>query len=141
MQALDLPAMSGRARGQRRGWAAAMLLAGCISQAAAAPTGHEASGVDLGTAGPSALEEVVVHARRREEKIKDVPLSITVETGRQPEEQSAVTFEDAVREAPNVRAFKWARSVSALEVSMRGQTAIPSSIVYDPAVGLYIDGV
>ena len=54
---------------------------------------------------------------------------------------TAVTFEDAVREAPNVRAFKWARSVSALEVSMRGQTAIPSSIVYDPAVGLYIDGV
>jgi iron complex outermembrane receptor protein len=120
-----------------------MLLAGCGSAAWAAPTSGEAPEAAR-TALPGAapqLEEIIVHARRREEKIQDVPFAITVQTGRQLEEQSAVTFEDAVREAPNVLAFKSARSVSALEVTMRGQTAIPSSIVYDPAVGLYIDGV
>lgn len=142
MRALALPTMRGRPRPRCRGGAAAALLACCAWQADAAPTGSEASGPGLeAAAGAAAVEEVVVHARRRNEQIQDVPLSITVETGRQLQEQSAVTFEDAVREAPNTLAFKSARSVSALEVSMRGQTAIPSSIVYDPAVGLYIDGV
>lgn len=80
-------------------------------------------------------------SRRRVEKLIDVPLSETVLSGSELQQQSAVLIEDVARQAPNVLAFKSARSVSALEVTMRGQTAIPSSIVYDPAVGLYIDGV
>jgi iron complex outermembrane recepter protein len=92
-------------------------------------------------AGSPALEEVIITARRRAERSSDVPLAVTVESGGELQQQSALLIEDVVREAPNVLAFKSARSVSALEVSMRGQTAIPSSIVYDPAVGLYIDGV
>jgi len=87
------------------------------------------------------LEEVIVTARRRPERASDVPLAMTVESGRELAAQTAVLFEDVAKEAPNVLAFRSARSVSALEVTMRGQTAIPSSIVYDPAVGLYIDGV
>ncbi len=87
------------------------------------------------------LSEVVVTARRREEKLADVPVAETVKSGAELQQESAVLFEDAVEGVPNTLAFKSARSVSALEVTMRGQTAIPSSIVYDPAVGLYIDGV
>lgn len=134
---------TGQARHGRTAWVSAMLLTGCVVPAWAAPTSGDAPDAASSAVpgAPPALEEVIVHARRRAEKIQDVPLAITVETGRQLEEQSAVTFEDAVREAPNVLALKSARSVSALEVTMRGQTAIPSSIVYDPAVGLYIDGV
>lgn len=90
---------------------------------------------------PYPLQEVVVQARRREEKLQDVPLAETVQTGAELIERGAVLFEDAATEVPNVLAFRSARSVSALEVTMRGQAAIPSSIVYDPAVGLYIDGV
>jgi iron complex outermembrane receptor protein len=138
-----LPVFSRKGRAEGMRWVSALLLAGGTSLAWAAPTAEGVPDAPTRTAlaAASPLEEVIVHARRREEKIQDVPLAITVETGRQLEEQSAVTFEDAVREAPNVLAFKSARSVSALEVTMRGQTAIPSSIVYDPAVGLYIDGV
>jgi iron complex outermembrane recepter protein len=87
------------------------------------------------------LEEVIVTARRREEKLIDVPVAETVLSGPELQQQSAVLFEDAAQQAPNVTAFKSARSVSALEVTIRGQAAIPSSIVYDPAVGLYVDGV
>jgi iron complex outermembrane recepter protein len=95
-------------------------------------------------AGPgeqTSLEEITITARRRNERLSDVPLAATVQTGADLQAQNAVLFEDVARQAPNVLAFKSARSVSALEVTMRGQTAIPSSIVYDPAVGLYIDGV
>jgi iron complex outermembrane receptor protein len=93
------------------------------------------------SAGDSSLEEIVVHARRRDEKLSDTPLAITAISGVALADQSVVLIEDALREIPNTVAFKSARSSSALEVSMRGQTAIPSAIVYDPAVGLYIDGV
>ena len=93
------------------------------------------------SADRSGLEEIVITARRRPELSSDVPLAVTVESGRDLAAQSAVLFEDLARDVPNVLAFKSARSVSALEVTIRGQTAIPSSIVYDPAVGLYIDGV
>src|SRR5215469_8424700 len=95
--------------------------------------------------GPSAaapnLQEIVVTARRREEPLMDVPLAATVKSGADLQAQSAVLFEDATQDVPNTLAFRSARSVSALEISMRGQVALPSSIVYDPAVGLYIDGV
>jgi len=141
MRGLFSPGFTGPASCGRRAGIAALLLAGCALPAVAdAPNDAPAASGAALAAAPS-LEEIIVHARRREEKIQDAPLAITVETGRQLEEQSAVSFEDALREAPNVLAFKSARSVSALEVTMRGQTAIPSSIVYDPAVGLYIDGV
>ncbi len=100
------------------------------SEAAAEPAARDTS-----------LEEIVVHARRREEKLVDVPLAVTPFSGADLKDQSVVLIEDALKEIPNTLAFKSARSSSALEVTMRGQTAIPSAIVYDPAVGLYIDGV
>ncbi|HEY1492264.1 MAG TPA: hypothetical protein VGF35_06530, partial [Steroidobacteraceae bacterium] len=87
------------------------------------------------------LQEVVVQARRRAETLLEVPLAETVKTGAELQSESAVLFADLAQGVPNMLAFKSARSVSALEVTIRGQTALPSSIVYDPAVGLYIDGV
>lgn len=107
----------------------------------AATDATAAAGADTSSGSRYNLSEVVVTARRREEKLADVPLAETVKSGAELQQESAVLFEDAVEGVPNTLAFKSARSVSALEVTMRGQTAIPSSIVYDPAVGLYIDGV
>ena len=109
--------------------------------AAVADAGATDAGADVSAGAPYNLAEVVVTSRRREETLQDVPLAETVRTGADLEQQSAVLFEDAVQGVPNTLAFKSARSVSALEITMRGQTAIPSSIVYDPAVGLYINGV
>jgi len=117
------------------------ILAALLPMGGACQLAHAQVGAIGATAGAPGLEEVVVTARRRAERAEDVPLAVTVESGADLAAQTAVLFEDVAREAPNVLAFKSARSVSALEVTMRGQTAIPSSIVYDPAVGLYLDGV
>ena len=114
-------------------WLAGSCVAGLAAGDAAAGTADEA-------ANPP-LEEVVVHARRREEKLEDTPLSVSVRSGEQLREQSALTFEDAGRAVPNVRMTSSPQSVSALDVTMRGQTVNRSAIVFDPAVGLYIDGV
>lgn len=91
-------------------------------------------------ASPS-LEAVVVTARRRDEKLQDVPLAETVESGAQLKEQDAVLFDDVGRLLPNVRMVASPQSVSALDVTIRGQTVNRSAITFDPAVGLYVDGV
>ncbi|HEX7157133.1 MAG TPA: TonB-dependent receptor [Burkholderiaceae bacterium] len=108
------------------------------------------AGADLAPAAPALADDaaavsdlgaVVVHARRRDERLTDAPVAVTVETGEQLQQQNAVLFEDIARDVPNLRMMQSPRSVSALEVTMRGQTAISSAIVYDPAVGIYVDGV
>jgi len=87
------------------------------------------------------LGEVVVTARRRDEKIVDAPVAVTVETGEQLKDKDAVLADDVAREVPNLRMMPSPQSVSAMDVTMRGQTAIRSAIAYDPAVGIYVDGV
>ena len=87
------------------------------------------------------LGKVVVTARRRDENLVDVPAAVTVQTGAQLKDQNAVLFDDVAREVPNVRMMPSPQSVSALDVTIRGQTALRSAIAYDPAVGIYVDGV
>ncbi|GAC1452564.1 MAG: hypothetical protein PVS2B3_11440 [Steroidobacteraceae bacterium] len=125
---------------------AVLLGAGLCGTAPAAGVGATTDGASDASADAASnstynLHEVVVQARRREEKLADVPLAETVKSGAELQQESAVLLADVAEGVPNTLAFKSARSVSALEITMRGQTAIPSSIVYDPAVGLYIDGI
>ncbi|MFI4890007.1 MAG: TonB-dependent receptor [Steroidobacterales bacterium] len=120
---------------------AAVLTPVLFALCAGIPLPAHSVAADATATSDAALEEIVVHARRRDERLADVPLAVTAISGVELADQSAVLFEDALREIPNTLAFKSARSSSALEVTMRGQSAIPSAIVYDPAVGLYIDGV
>ena len=94
-----------------------------------------------GAAEIPTMQQIVVQARRRDERLLDAPLSITVETGPQLQEQNAVLVEDVAREVPNLRMMPSPQSVSALDVTMRGQTSIRAAIDYDPAVGIYVDGV
>src|SRR5579862_815413 len=66
------------------------------------------------------LEEVVVHARRRDETLADVPLAVSVRSGEQLREDNAVLLQDVARDVPNVRMVSSPQSVSALDVTMRG---------------------
>ena len=111
-----------------------------LAAASAAPADPPTPGAQSPAAGGQ-LEEVVVHARRREERLEDAPLAITVRTGEELEQESAVLLEDVGRDVPNVRMVSSPQSVSALDVTMRGQTVNRSAIMFDPAVGLYIDGL
>ncbi len=87
------------------------------------------------------LEEVIVHARRREEPAEDTPLAVSVRSREQLRQANAVLLEDVDRDVPNTRMVSSPQSVSALDVTIRGQTVDRSAIVFDPAVGLYVDGV
>jgi iron complex outermembrane receptor protein len=87
------------------------------------------------------LHEIIVYARRRAEPVEDTPLAVSVRSGEELREASAVLLEDIGRDVPNLHMYASPQSVSALDVSMRGQTVNRSAIVFDPAVGLYVDGV
>jgi len=91
--------------------------------------------------GAMALEEVVVTAQKREEKMQDVPISITAFSGEQIENRGMNSLADLNALAPNVmfRQSPGARLISV--VSIRGSAMGQPAIWVDPPVGLYLNGI
>lgn len=87
------------------------------------------------------LEEVVVTAQKREEKLQDVPISITAVSG----EELATRGIDGVAGlnslAPNLMFRPSAGTNLISVVAIRGSVAAQPAIWFDPAVGLYLNGV
>ena len=90
-------------------WLPAILLTGAPGAYAVAPAPDEPSA----QSGP--LQEGIVYARRREERIEDTPLAISVRSGEQLREETAVLLEDIGRDVPNVRMVSSPQSVCALD--------------------------
>ena len=105
---------------------AALLLAGTAWPAAAqqAPAGRVAAGE---------LEEVVVTARRREERLQDVPVSVTAISGQQLEQQRVMTLQDVGNVVPSLT-ISSNNTRDANNFSLRGQGTTYQS---DPAVVVY----
>jgi len=121
---------------------ALLAAAGAVRAADPGAPADAASGYTSSIApSPPTLQEVIVYARRRAESIEDTPVAVTVRTGEELREESAVLVDDIGRDAPNVRMVASPQSVSALDVTIRGQTDIREAIFFDPAVGVYVDGV
>ncbi|HLS81713.1 MAG TPA: secretin and TonB N-terminal domain-containing protein, partial [Steroidobacter sp.] len=87
------------------------------------------------------LEEVVVTAQKREEKMQDVPISITALSGEHIENRGVNGLADLNALAPNVmfRQSPGARLISV--VSIRGSAMGQPAIWVDPPVGLYLNGI
>ncbi len=128
-----------RMRHRRR--TATWLALGVMLGAPAALPADEAAEEGSAAADNGQLHEIIVYARRRAEPIAETPLAISVRSGEELREASAVLLEDVGRDVPNVHMYASPQSVSALDVSMRGQTVNRDAIVFDSAVGLYVDGV
>jgi iron complex outermembrane receptor protein len=106
--------------------------------AMAAPAANSDAGAEN---AQQELSEVVVRARRRTESIQDSPLAVSVRSGDELRQQSADLVGDVGRDIPNVYMVSSPQSVNALNITMRGQTVNRSAIVFDSAVGVYVDGV
>ena len=123
------------------GAAATCLALGVMLGAPATLPAAEAAVTADAAADTGQLHEVIVYARRRAEPVEETPLAVSVRTGEELREASALLLDDVGRDVPNVHMYASPQSVSALDVTMRGQTVNRSAIVFDPAVGLYVDGV
>ncbi|TDN56836.1 TonB-dependent receptor [Azoarcus indigens] len=86
-----------------------------------------------------ALDTVVIRARNREERLQDVPIPVSVVTGRELERDHAVNITDFARRTTNVQAAELNSRRSS--VSIRGVGKNVNGEEYEAAVGVIIDNV
>ncbi|TWO81407.1 hypothetical protein CBW56_04665 [Denitratisoma oestradiolicum] len=87
------------------------------------------------------LEEVIVTAQKRAERLQDVPLSISAISGGQLEARGIEGGADISGLAPNVVVNRSPANDLISQISIRGASTGQPSILVDPSVGMYIDGV
>jgi iron complex outermembrane receptor protein len=88
------------------------------------------------------LAEVVVTARKREENLQSVPISVAVYSADELKQQSVASLSDLGQIAPN---FFFGQQVqsgnSAGQLYIRGVGQHDTNSTFNPSVGLYVDGV
>lgn len=88
------------------------------------------------------LEEITVTARKRAESLQDVPLSVVAISGEDLERRSIENLADLGQGTPNFTFSQTYNGGSTAGVAfIRGVGQRDSHSAYDPAVGLYVDGV
>ena len=119
-------------------WASMALLVGVVGATAhAAPAEQEQTSA-------TGLEEVVVTARKRAERLQDTPVAISALTSSMLESAAVRDLSDASRFVPNLSLTKGgaiAGSSAAASVFIRGVGQGDFIVSSDPGVGIYIDGV
>ena len=98
------------------------------------------------TADPDArpIDDIVVTARRREESLQEVPISVTAMTGAQLEARQIYAMDQLSAAVPNLEFDKAAPSSGSSSVGqifIRGIGQADYTPVTDPGVALYVDGI
>jgi len=117
-----------------------------LANAAASAFGQSAAGSPAltGQSAATVIEEIVVTARRREESLQDVPISITALTGSQLETRQVFSVDQLGTVVPNLQFDKAAPSSGSSSVGqifIRGIGQADYTPVTDPGVALYLDGI
>jgi len=87
------------------------------------------------------LDEVVVTAQRRAEKLQDVPIAVTALNQEQLEQRGISNIGALNAIAPNVQISTATSNTTGAQFSIRGAITINPTPSWDPTVGIYIDGV
>ena len=86
-------------------------------------------------------EDIIVTARKVEEKAQDIPISITVFSGKTFEKAGLTEFADIASITPNFNVRpNGATGSTFLNITLRGQTAGFLTLNADQAVGIYVNG-
>ena len=93
-------------------------------------------------AGTTALEEILVTARKREESLQDTPIAVTAITAATIEQAKLFNVRDIENVTPNLNFVVTADgSSSTLGAFIRGVGQFDFAVTTDPGVGVYTDGV
>ncbi len=117
------------------------LLAALVAALFAAPAGAQD---ETPVEGSSGLEEITVTARRVEENLQDVPVSITAFTAETMERRQITSSDDIGKITPNLQFTNnapLAGNNNSSIIFIRGVGQISPRANTDPGVGLYIDDV
>ncbi|PKP93997.1 MAG: TonB-dependent receptor [Alphaproteobacteria bacterium HGW-Alphaproteobacteria-14] len=123
----------------RRAW----LLAGCAGIATFAAPAHAQEAVDNVTSASDQAEDgaIIVTARRREERLIDVPLSITALTGESLEQQGIQDLTQIGQQVPNITLEVSRGTNTTLTAFIRGVGQQDPVGGFEAGVGLYVDDV
>jgi iron complex outermembrane receptor protein len=88
-----------------------------------------------------ALEQIIVTAQRREERLLDVPISLSVLPDTALERLQIDDVGALQYAVPNMTATPWPGTPARTTITMRGQVEPDRFPTVDPAVGVYLDGV
>ena len=84
---------------------------------------------------------IVVTAQKREQNIQDVPVAISAVSSEFLEARDVSAIDDLGSIAPNVKIERAPGSATTAQISIRGSVTINPAITFEPAVGIYLDGV
>ena len=110
------------------------LLAAVIAASALQTTPALAQGV-------TALEEVIVTAQRRETLLQDTPIAVTAFSEEKIKDLGIFDITDVSALAPNTNIRKQPSSNSNMSIFIRGVGSGETSLMEDPKVSFYMDGV
>ena len=89
----------------------------------------------------TSLEEVVVTAQKREESLQDAPISLSVFGEDALQDIGVSEFGQVAEFTPNLSIRKQPASIDNYGIGIRGVVEGETSLVVDPRVGVYIDGI
>ena len=129
---------------------AALILCACATAAraeetAAAKSAEPAPKADAGeqktSAEPVKLDAVEVTALRRKDKLQNVPVAVTAMSQDQVETRGIKRLDDLNSIAPGLQVSRSPSNSTISQLTIRGSSQINPAIYWDPAVGVYMDGV
>jgi len=123
----------------------AMLMSGCaVIAAIAAPAAAQEAPVpasDQASVPETEGNGILVTARRREERLQDVPLSITAITGDSLEQQGVLEITQVAQQVPNITLEVSRGTNTTLTAFIRGVGQQDPVAGFEAGVGLYVDDV
>jgi iron complex outermembrane receptor protein len=129
----SMPTISA-SRGRAFALAALFLSTASAALALAAPAAAQAP------SGSAEVEEVIVTAQRREERLQNVPVAVTVVSGDQLAQRQTYSAESLVQSVPSLTFRKGTTNVNSA-LNIRGIGTISFSSGSEPAVSTVVDGV
>jgi iron complex outermembrane receptor protein len=87
------------------------------------------------------LEEVIVTAQKRDERLQDVPIAVSAFTSEQLQARGINNVYELGSLAPNVQISTATGNNTGMQISIRGGVQINPALYWDPTVGIYVDGV
>ena len=105
------------------------------------PTNTKPLIIVIATGEEKVLSEVVVTSRRRIEKVQDVPIAISVVTGKQAEQAGAFNVNRIKELVPSVQLYSSNPRNTGINIRSLGSPFGLTNDGIDPGVGFYVDGV
>lgn len=97
--------------------------------------------ITISTGDEKVLSEVVVTSRRRIEKVQDIPIAVSVVTGKQAEQAGAFNVNRIKELIPSVQLYSSNPRNTGINIRSLGSPYGLTNDGIDPGVGFYVDGV